>query len=246
MNRGNPTPPSALPYGPAGRDRQPFPPRPNGLGTSAARIAATVVAAPEGTHVTPPRTPTASSPRGHAGPAPASRPAASRSASRPGPVIPALHCPEPVRVDEGLGAEVNERLVAWVERVGIFPGRLDFVRRCDYGRYAMLIHPDTDDPDRLLLAAQCMAALFAVDDCYCDDERTGSDTAVLGNRLTLAQTALDPAYLVGPWGYQDQLGEALRGTRSWSGCGPASTGSPASPHPPRSIGSGTRRWPCSP
>lgn len=114
-------------------------------------------------------------------------------------------------MDEGLGAEVNERLVAWVERVGIFPGRLDFVRRCDYGRYAMLIHPDTDDPDRLLLAAQCMAALFAVDDCYCDDERTGSDTAVLGNRLTLAQTALDPAYLVGPWGYQDQLGEALRG-----------------------------------
>ncbi|MEU9181721.1 terpene synthase [Streptomyces sp. NPDC048550] len=69
--------------------------------------------------------------------------------------------------------------------------------------------PRHHDPDRLLLAAQCMAALFAVDDYYCDDERTGSDTAMLGNRLTLGQTALDPAYLVGGWGYQDQLEQAL-------------------------------------
>ena len=89
------------------------------------------------------------------------------------------------------------------------PGRLEFVRACDYGRYAMLIHPDTDDPDRLLLAAQCMAALFAVDDYYCDDERTGSDTALLGPRLTLAQLALDPAYLVGGAAYQTALDEAL-------------------------------------
>jgi hypothetical protein len=41
-----------------------------------------------------------------------------------------------------------------------------------------------------------MAALFAVDDYYCDDERTGSDPVLIGPRLTLAQVALDPAYLV--------------------------------------------------
>jgi 2-methylisoborneol synthase len=118
------------------------------------------------------------------------------------PDIPArtaaqLYCPEPVRIDEALGAEVNDRLMAWVEQVGIFPGQRDHVRACDYGRYAMLIHPDTDDPDRLLLAAQCMAALFAVDDYYCDDERTGSDPVLIGPRLTLAQVALDPTHLVG-------------------------------------------------
>jgi 2-methylisoborneol synthase len=107
-----------------------------------------------------------------------------------------LYCPEPVRVDEDLGAEVNDRLLDWVDEVGIFPGKHDHVRACDYGRYAMLIHPDTDDPDRLLLAAQCMAALFAVDDYYCDDERTGSDPVLIGPRLTLAQVALDPTYLV--------------------------------------------------
>jgi 2-methylisoborneol synthase len=67
--------------------------------------------------------------------------------------VPPLYCPDPVRVDERLGAEVNDLLTAWVEQVGTFPGRLDHVRACDYGRYAMLIHPDTDDPQRLLLAA---------------------------------------------------------------------------------------------
>jgi hypothetical protein len=118
-----------------------------------------------------------------------------------------LYCPEPVRVDEGLGAEVNDLLMAWVEQVGIFPGQRDHVRACDYGRYAVLIHPDTDDPERLLLAAQCMAALFAVDDCYCDDERTGSDPLLIGPRLTLAQTALDPTHLVGD--YATQLDDAL-------------------------------------
>jgi 2-methylisoborneol synthase len=99
-------------------------------------------------------------------------------------------------------------LVAWADEVGIFPGRLDHVRTCNYGRYAMLIHPDTDDPDRLLLAAQCMAALFAVDDYYCDDKRTGSDPALIGPRLTLAQVALDPAYLVD--GYNAEVDEALK------------------------------------
>jgi 2-methylisoborneol synthase len=169
-----------------------------GLGTSAVGLAAQLASRP--------------------GPNPGTRARRSNPTARNGPAtrrsarstVPPLYCPEPVRVDEPLGAEVNERLVAWVSRIGIFSGRLDFVHACDFGRYAMLIHPDTDDPDRLLLAAQCMAALFAVDDYYCDDERTGSDTALLGTRLTLGQVAVDPAYLVGPWGYQAELDQALR------------------------------------
>ena len=99
--------------------------------------------------------------------------------------------------------------MVWVERIGIFAGHLDHVRACNYGRYAMLIHPDTDDPDRLLLAAQCMAALFAVDDQYCDDERTGSDAAELGCRLGLAQSALDPVYILDKE-YAAQFEEAMK------------------------------------
>jgi len=122
--------------------------------------------------------------------------------------VPPLYCPSPVRIDERLGAEIDELLIAWVEEVGIFAGQLDHVRACHYGRYAMLIHPDTDDPDRLLLAAQCLAAWFYLDDHYCDDERAGAVPARIGPRLTLALSALDPAHLVGR--YATELENALR------------------------------------
>jgi len=64
-----------------------------------------------------------------------------------------------------------------------------------FGRFAMLCHTDTDDQDRLLLAAQCFAALFAVDDYYCDDEKTGSEPRRVGPRLSLSLAALEPVYL---------------------------------------------------
>ncbi|MGH9755982.1 MAG: family 2 encapsulin nanocompartment cargo protein terpene cyclase [Blastocatellia bacterium] len=168
---------------------------PTGLGTSAAQIikelktgCCQATDAHSRKVVTPPRGKPAD--LGNS----ASEVAAGRSSSAV--TIPPLYCPDPVRIDEGLGEEVNNRLLAWVEKIGIFAGQLDHVRACNYGRYAMLIHPDTDDPDRLLLAAQCMAALFAVDDHYCDDERTGSDSALIGRRLGLAQSALDPVYII--------------------------------------------------
>jgi len=122
--------------------------------------------------------------------------------------VPPLHSPAPDRVDESLGQHVNDLLIAWVGRLGTFASPPDHVFVGDYGRFAMLVHPDTDDPDRLLLAAQCMAALFAVDDYYCDDERSGAVPALLGPRLGLAQSALDPAHLVGP--HAAELENALR------------------------------------
>jgi 2-methylisoborneol synthase len=112
-------------------------------------------------------------------------------------VVPPLYCPDPVRIDESLGTHVNDLLLAWIDELGTFPSRPDHVHTGQYGRFAMLVHPDTDDPDRLLLAAKCIAALFGVDDYYCDDERSGSDPALLGPRLGLAQSALDPAHLTG-------------------------------------------------
>ncbi|WP_332761582.1 family 2 encapsulin nanocompartment cargo protein terpene cyclase [Pseudomonas koreensis] len=108
---------------------------------------------------------------------------------------PALHCLAPFRIAHALAAEVDERLLSWIEQTGIFPGQHEKVRAMGFGRFAMLCHTDTDDPDRLLLAAQCFAALFAVDDYYCDDERTGSEPKMVGPRLSIALAALEPAHL---------------------------------------------------
>jgi len=77
----------------------------------------------------------------------------------------------------------------------------------------MLIHPDTDDPGRLLLAAQSLAAWFYLDDHYCDDERSGAVPALVGPRLTLALLALDPAHLVGR--YASELKRFLTGLQAW-------------------------------
>lgn len=38
---------------------------------------------------------------------------------------PPLYCPQTVRIDDDLGAEVNRRLVAWAEGVGIYADRIE-------------------------------------------------------------------------------------------------------------------------
>ncbi len=127
--------------------------------------------------------------------------------SDPAFTIPPLYCPDPVRDDDVLGYQVDDLLLSWIQQSGIFSGKLEVIAASHFGRYAMLAHPDTDDPDRLLLSAQCFAALFAVDDCYCDDERAGSSPALLGRRLSLALAAIEPTHLVGD--YSLQLDNAL-------------------------------------
>lgn len=112
-------------------------------------------------------------------------------------------------MDEALGREVNDRLLDLAARIGIYRGRLDELRACDYGRYAMLVHPDVDDPERLLVAALGFAAEFAVDDEYCDDEREGSDPRVLGRRLGIAQAVVDPVHILGE-GWTGPLEQARR------------------------------------
>ena len=114
-------------------------------------------------------------------------------------VVRSLFCPCPTRIDEALGQEVNERLMAWIPSVGIFAGKHEKLRASDFGRYAMLCHADTDDPDRLLLAAQCFAALFAVDDHYCDDLSLGGRPEKVAEMLSFAITAIDPVYLPAPF-----------------------------------------------
>lgn len=129
-------------------------------------------------------------------------------ARRPKESVPELYCPSPVRDDKVLGKEVNDRLIDWADEVGIYSGRLEMLQQADFGRLIMLTHPDTDDPDRLLAAAKCATAEWAVDDHYCDDEEGGSVTALLGSRLGVGYAAVDPAQL--PNRYAPRLERAMR------------------------------------
>lgn len=125
-----------------------------------------------------------------------------------GSSVPELYCPGPARDDPVLGEVVNERLVEWAEEVGIYRGQLDRVRAANFGRLIMLTHPDTDDPDRLLAAAECALAEWATDDHYVEDEALGADPKLLATRLALVHAVVDPAQL--PLRHAPELERAAR------------------------------------
>jgi 2-methylisoborneol synthase len=105
---------------------------------------------------------------------------------------PPLYCPVPERVDDALAAEVDARLVAWARDRGFEDDELDALGKAAFGRLVTLAHPDTDDPDALLVAAQMNAGWWAADDYYADDTALGAVPALLPARLTLAMSAMDP------------------------------------------------------
>jgi 2-methylisoborneol synthase len=144
---------------------------PSGLGTAALRFAAAVPAAPAFDAVTP--LPYASRPWGDGS-------------------HPPLYLPVTARINEALGTEVNERLVAWVEEVGIYADQVGKFRSTGFGRLAMLTHADTDDPDMLLIAARMNAAWWAADDYYADETSLGATPTELPPRLALVMSAMDP------------------------------------------------------
>jgi 2-methylisoborneol synthase len=138
--------------------------------------------------------------------------------------IPQLYCPDAVRDDPALGAEVNDRLVAWAAEVGIFHDRLERLRSHQFGRLFMLAHPDTDEPDRLLAAARCGLAEWSVDDHWVDE---GEDTRpeLIGPRMAMAHAVVDPVRLPAPYGarYEELVARepVLRAFRSALGLLPA-------------------------
>jgi 2-methylisoborneol synthase len=115
---------------------------------------------------------------------------------------PRLFCPGPLRDDRALGERVNEEMLRWAAETGIYPGRLDKLRKADFGRYMMLAHPGTSDPDRLLAATKCLVAEWAADDYYVDEVSLGADPMVVGSRLANLYAVLDPPSL--PGGYASQ------------------------------------------
>ncbi|WP_228813808.1 family 2 encapsulin nanocompartment cargo protein terpene cyclase [Nocardia otitidiscaviarum] len=103
-----------------------------------------------------------------------------------------VYCPPAARVDDNLAAAIDDRLVVWAESIGCTDDELDKLRETGYGRLVMLTHTDSDDPDRLLIAAQMNTAWWMADDYYADDSALGADPTRLPQRLTMAMAALDP------------------------------------------------------
>lgn len=120
---------------------------------------------------------------------------------------PPLYAPATARVDERLGAIVDDRLVDWARGVGIYADQLDKFRATGFGRLAMLTHADTDDPDMLLVAARMNAAWWAADDYYADETSLGATPTELPPRLALVMSAMDPPPDAGP--YTGQLEEVI-------------------------------------
>ncbi|MGH3170287.1 MAG: terpene synthase family protein, partial [Trebonia sp.] len=120
---------------------------------------------------------------------------------------PPLYLPATARVNEALGQEVNERLVAWAAEVGIYADQLDKFRDSGFGRLAMLAHADTEDPDMLLISARMNAAWWAADDYYADETSLGATPTELPPRLALIMSAMDPPPPAGE--YTRQLEEAI-------------------------------------
>lgn len=122
--------------------------------------------------------------------------------------LPPLYLPLTARVDDDLAREVNDRLVAWAEEVGIYADQIDDFRETGFGRLAVLAHPETDEVDALLLAAKMNAAWWASDDYYADETDLGATPTELPPRLALVTSAMDPPPDAGA--YTAQLEEAVR------------------------------------
>jgi len=187
-----PTPPSDLPA-------------PDTPGPTPAAAAAQILVAPPGV-VVPPGPPIALTAAGAEPTCPprtsTARVARAAEADDDEP-MPELFCPGAVRDNPALGEIVNEGLVAWAAEVGIYPGALDRLRACEFGRLIMLTHPATDDPDRLLAATKCVVAEWAADDYMVDEVSLGADPNVVGSRLAILYAVVDPAPL--PADYAPQL-----------------------------------------
>lgn len=158
---------------------------PTGIGTSAARFADLLSRARLPKVELPPPTEEAVTRVVGSDPAYALRPWGDGTASP-------LYCPVTERVNDALAEEVDRRLIAWAQACRFEDRQVAAIKKALFGRLVMLMHPDSDDPDRLLLAAQMNATWWAADDCYADDTAEGAVPTKLPPRLALVMAAMDP------------------------------------------------------
>ncbi|GAA3214200.1 family 2 encapsulin nanocompartment cargo protein terpene cyclase [Actinocorallia longicatena] len=184
------SPPPGAPAGPSWRT-----PGPTGPGTAAARLPTLLSSAAAGPGIPP--CAAGRIPAGLRGPSAA--PGGYTMRAWGDGSGPPLYCPPVERIDEPLGAEVDHRLGLWAAECGCDDDELKALSSAGFGRLAMLTHPDTDDPDSLLVAAQLNASWWAADDYYADDTALGAVPALLPRRLTLAMAAMDPPPAAGPF-----------------------------------------------
>jgi 2-methylisoborneol synthase len=121
---------------------------------------------------------------------------------------PPLYVPVAERQNEALAEEIDRRLLVWAADCGFIEDQVEMLGKAGFGKLIMLTHVDTDDPDRLLIAAQLNAAWWAADDLYADDTEQGAIPTELPPRLALAMAAMDPVAPAGE--FSVPLDEALR------------------------------------
>ncbi len=122
---------------------------------------------------------------------------------------PPLYIPIVERSNDPLTEVVEDRLVEWAAECGFQGEELDQMRGAGFGRLAVLTHTDTDDPEKLLIAAKLNAAWWAADDLYADSSELGAVPTELPPKLALAMAAMDPLPPAGE--FTPPLDEALRG-----------------------------------
>jgi 2-methylisoborneol synthase len=93
--------------------------------------------------------------------------------------------------DERASRRIDGLIADWATNLGLFPGQSNELPGYRFGTFAAMTHPDAVDDDHLLLTAQNMTALFAVDDHYCDEGIEGARLSLVGSRLCAAITALE-------------------------------------------------------
>jgi 2-methylisoborneol synthase len=121
---------------------------------------------------------------------------------------PPLYCPVVERINEPLGEQVDAGVADWALTCGFTEEEAEQLRAGGFGRLAMLTHADTDDPDRLLIAAKLNAAWWAADDRYADDTEHGATPTELPPRLAMVMSAMDPVAPAGE--FTDPILVALR------------------------------------
>ncbi|QUH02845.1 2-methylisoborneol synthase [Saccharopolyspora erythraea] len=104
-----------------------------------------------------------------------------------------LYCPPPPPERPEVAAEINRRVVVWMQGLGLGgEDNVAGVYKHDPGRGITLCHPGSQDVERMTAAGKMIVAETAVDDYFCEtNSRRDANDQTIGPNLSLAQSAID-------------------------------------------------------